>query len=73
MQRNQYLEDNLLKCLKPVEKNGLRPYTYLILLYNKIDRGNALKKTLKFQGFTFLCFLTIRIQYIVVLEGTFKT
>jgi hypothetical protein len=32
-----------------------------------------LKKTLKYQGVTFLCFLTIRTQYVVVLAGVFKT
>jgi transcription termination factor NusB len=49
------LEDNLLKCLKPVEKNVLRPHTYSILLYNKIDRGNALKKTIEISmGYIFV-------------------
>jgi len=27
MQRNQCLEEKLLKCLNPVEKNALRPHT----------------------------------------------
>jgi hypothetical protein len=73
MQRNQYLEGHLPKCLKPVEKNGLRHHTYLILLYKNNLWMAGLKKPMKYQIVTFLCFLTIRTQYVVVLAGVFKT